>query len=74
MNLMRVLEQPSMTHLNEARDPLPDLKRMPPWSLDTTEDDVAHHVNLLLSYWQAYENHFQGNTERLQRDYFVFLN
>lgn len=23
--------------------------------------------------WQTYENHFQGNTERLQRDYFVFL-
>ena len=44
-----------------------------PWPLDTKDDDVAHDTDMLLSYWQTYQHHFQGNTARLQHDYFVFL-
>ena len=44
-----------------------------PWPLDARDEEVAHDTNMLLSYWQTYQQHFQGDTARLQHDYFVFM-
>ena len=44
-----------------------------PWPLDAKDEEVAHDTNMLLSYWHTYHQHFQGDTARLQHDYFVFM-
>ena len=43
------------------------------WSLDTRDEDVAADTAMLISHWHTYERHFQGDTRRLQHDYFIFL-
>ena len=43
------------------------------WPFDTSDEDVAADAAMLISYWDTYEHYFQGDTNRLQHDYFLFL-
>lgn len=43
------------------------------WPLETKDEDVTSDAAMLISYWETYEQHFQGDTSRLQQDYFIFL-
>jgi hypothetical protein len=44
-----------------------------PFSLDYDAEGARTDANLLLNYFKSYEGAFEGNVQRLQRDYFTLM-
>ena len=44
-----------------------------PWALASSPDAESEDAKQLVGFWESYRVAFRGRTEKLQRDYFIFL-
>ncbi len=73
VRLVKSAEEADNRYLSIDRETRSALLSGEQFPLECDADSVKRDAGLLLDYFKNYEGAFEGNVERLQRDYFTFM-